>query len=153
MKIEPKTVRIDDSVVLFDQSHLAQVDLNLFAADHWAALDQLETTVGGRGAAWFVGSTAQPWVLRHYQRGGLAARVARDRYLYLGEQRVRAFAEWRLLAQMYERGLPVPRPVAARYRRRGLSYGAPRRAIYSSEQRAQRFGRRQTGQQDVGAIA
>ncbi len=33
-----------------------------------------------------------------------------------------AFAEWRLLALLTERGLPVPKPVAARYQRSGLIY-------------------------------
>jgi 3-deoxy-D-manno-octulosonic acid kinase len=35
---------------------------------------------------------------------------------------VRAFAEWRLLEGLSRRGLPVPKPVAARYRRAGLCY-------------------------------
>ncbi len=35
---------------------------------------------------------------------------------------MRAFAEWRLLAYLWRRGLPVPRPIAARYRRGGPWY-------------------------------
>jgi 3-deoxy-D-manno-octulosonic acid kinase len=35
---------------------------------------------------------------------------------------VRSFAEWRLLSMLAERGLPVPTPVAARYRRTGILY-------------------------------
>ena len=35
---------------------------------------------------------------------------------------MRAFAEWRLLDIMRQRGLPVPKPVAARYRREGPWY-------------------------------
>jgi len=35
---------------------------------------------------------------------------------------VRAFAEWRLLEELTSRGLPVPKPIAARYERQGLSY-------------------------------
>jgi 3-deoxy-D-manno-octulosonic acid kinase len=35
---------------------------------------------------------------------------------------VRAFAEWRLLDIMRQRGLPVPKPVAARYQREGPCY-------------------------------
>ncbi|HEY0800004.1 MAG TPA: lipopolysaccharide kinase InaA family protein, partial [Steroidobacteraceae bacterium] len=42
--------------------------------------------------------------------------------LVAGEARVRAFAEWRLLKYLSERGLRVPKPVAAGYRRAGLSY-------------------------------
>jgi 3-deoxy-D-manno-octulosonic acid kinase len=60
--------------------------------------------------------------LRHYRRGGFIARLSTDRYAWQGEQRVRAFAEWRILGELARRGLPVPRPVAARYQRSGLLY-------------------------------
>ena len=61
-------------------------------------------------------------MLRHYRRGGFIARLSRDRYVWTGEARVRAFAEWRLLELLTERGLPVPKPIAARYQRSGLLY-------------------------------
>jgi len=77
---------------------------------------------GGRGAAWYVGPSAHPLVLRHYRRGGLIARLSQDRYVWSGEDRVRAFAEWRLLFHLVQRGLSVPKPVAAFYRRAGLTY-------------------------------
>jgi len=77
---------------------------------------------GGRGSAWFIAATPHPWALRHYRRGGFIAHLSEDRYLWTGEQRVRAFAEWRLLRTLVERGLPVPQPVAARYQRAGPSY-------------------------------
>lgn len=50
------------------------------------------------------------------------ARVSRDLYGWAGENAVRSFAEWRLLEILVSRGLPVPRPVAARYQRCGLLY-------------------------------
>ncbi|HEY2144967.1 MAG TPA: 3-deoxy-D-manno-octulosonic acid kinase, partial [Steroidobacteraceae bacterium] len=95
---------------------------SLFDPAYWSARGELERTSSGRGAAWFVGTSAAPWVLRHYRRGGLIARLSQDRYLWLGENRVRAFAEWRLLQDLAQRGLPVPAPIAAWYRREGLTY-------------------------------
>ncbi len=50
------------------------------------------------------------------------ARISRDLYGWMGEHAVRSFAEWRLLQVLLSRGLPVPRPVAARYQRSGLLY-------------------------------
>jgi 3-deoxy-D-manno-octulosonic acid kinase len=76
----------------------------------------------GRGAAWFVSTGAHRWVLRHFRRGGCIARVSPDRYIWTGEARVRAFAEWRMLAALSGLGLPVPKPIAARYRRTGFRY-------------------------------
>lgn len=94
----------------------------LFEPQFWAARGELAAVSRGRGATWFLGSGTRCWVLRHYLRGGYMARLSRDRYLWCGEERVRAFAEYRLLESLAERGLPVPKPVAARYRRDGLTY-------------------------------
>ncbi len=89
---------------------------------HWRVRGQLEPAGAGRGAAWFVGEGGG-WVLRHYRRGGMAARLSADRYLWMGESRVRSFAEYHLLAHLHSRGLPVPEPIAAGYVRQGPSYG------------------------------
>ena len=78
---------------------------------------------GGRGDGARIGEGGR-WFLRHYFRGGKAALFSRDRYFYAGETRVRAFAEFRMLAKLKELGLPAPKPIAARYRLRGLSYSA-----------------------------
>jgi 3-deoxy-D-manno-octulosonic acid kinase len=93
----------------------------IFDTQYWQSRSQLISVRAGRGAAWFVGATGN-WVLRHYRRGGFMARISRDLYAWSGEDAVRAFAEWRLLQILVSRGLPVPRPVAARYQRVGLLY-------------------------------
>jgi 3-deoxy-D-manno-octulosonic acid kinase len=95
----------------------------LFDPGYWQARGELARVRRGRGAAWFVAADRGEWVLRHYRRGGaLAARMSMDRYVWTGEAHVRAFEEFRLLVRLYEHGLPVPEPVAARYRRGWLSY-------------------------------
>jgi 3-deoxy-D-manno-octulosonic acid kinase len=94
---------------------------NLFDPTFWSGRGQLAEATGGRGAAWFVAESAR-WALRHYRRGGFIARLSKDGYVWTGERRVRAFAEWRLLAELTRRGLPVPKPVAARYQRMGVLY-------------------------------
>jgi 3-deoxy-D-manno-octulosonic acid kinase len=96
---------------------------DLFAPEYWRVHGEIVAADRGRGAAWFLDGSAGAWVLRHYRRGGaIAPLLSADRYLWLGEDRVRAFAEWRLLAQLSALGLPVPQPIAARYARRGLTY-------------------------------
>jgi 3-deoxy-D-manno-octulosonic acid kinase len=82
-----------------------------------------EATGGGvRGTAHFLEAGGLRLVRKHYHRGGLVARLVHDRYLWLGESRVRAFAEFRLLAHLHAAGLPVPRPLVARYLREGFAY-------------------------------
>ena len=87
-------------------------------------LQALPVQVGGRAAAWFIQLSGLQAVLRHYRRGGLAARFARDQYLWQGVERARSFAEFSLLQTMRAMDLPVPRPLAALVRRKGLIYRA-----------------------------
>ncbi|HUD40475.1 MAG TPA: 3-deoxy-D-manno-octulosonic acid kinase [Dokdonella sp.] len=79
---------------------------------------------GGRGGVALVDTPAGRGVLRHYRRGGLAARFSADRYLWLGLERTRAFREFRLLMHLRAAGLAVPAPLAARVQREGLRYRA-----------------------------
>lgn len=115
----------------------ADFPASLFDRSHWASLGALEEFAGGRGSVALIRAGAAPgsgndgrqenehaWVLRHYRRGGWAARLSADRYLWLGADRTRSFVEWRLLAQLRRLGLPVPHPVAARYVRNGFTYQA-----------------------------
>lgn len=111
--------------MLYDASCLHHPDTAVFDRSHWQALGTLETTPGGRGTVAFVRTRdGQRWVLRHYRRGGLIARLVADRYLWTGAGQTRSFREWRLLRQLRAWGLPVPQPVAARYVRDGLFYRA-----------------------------
>ena len=114
--------------ILYDASRLSQPSDELFLRSHWAARGALQEIAGGRSsiALLEVGGSlgSQFWVLRHYRRGGLAAKLSQDSYLFTGRSRTRSFKEWRLLAELRRRGLPVPPPIAARYVRRGLMYRA-----------------------------
>jgi 3-deoxy-D-manno-octulosonic acid kinase len=110
--------------ILYDASRLRKPGAEAFEPGHWAALGALDTVPGGRGSIAIVRNGEQRWVLRHYRRGGWMARLSRDRYFWLGAARTRSFAEWRLLAELRRRGLPVPAPVAASYARGLLTYRA-----------------------------
>ncbi len=78
----------------------------------------------GRGSSLFLDAGPEQWVLRPYRRGGLAAKLSENRYLWTGLERTRAFRELRLTAELFARGLPVPRPVAAGVERHGPTYSA-----------------------------
>lgn len=108
--------------ILYDAARSSQVHEHVFAPSYWRARDALGEPLGGRGAAWRIRDDDIDWVLRFYRRGGLPGKFVLDRYFYTGLERSRPWREWRLLAQMRELGLPVPRPVAARVLRTGLGY-------------------------------
>ena len=109
--------------ILHDAQIGRPVTPDWFEHGHWRRLGQWEAVPGGRGSAARIGANGE-WFLRHYLRGGKAALLSRDRYLYTGERRARSFAEFRMLAELRASGLPVPRPVAARFRISGLYYSA-----------------------------
>jgi 3-deoxy-D-manno-octulosonic acid kinase len=127
--IEARLQTTDDGAILFDAAAAAQAgsdrfDPAWFDPEHWRARGPVTRLGAGRGAAVRVAAGDGAWVLRHYHRGGMVARVLGDRYLWNGAERTRGFAEFRLLAELARRGLNVPMPVAARYRRSGTHYRA-----------------------------
>ena len=115
---------IDRGAILFDPERVERPGWELFDRDRWRARGALIAHSGGRGSIHFIEDGTHHWALRRYLRGGMAARVAHERFLYLGEERTRSFLELRLLATLGQMGLPVPAPVAAGYRRSGCTYVA-----------------------------
>jgi 3-deoxy-D-manno-octulosonic acid kinase len=116
--------RVTGGGILYDASRLRKPAAELFDTAYWRAQGGLQEVAGGRASVAIITAGAERWVLRHYRRGGFVARISRDSYFWLGESRTRSFAEWRLLAELRRRGLPVPAPIAARYVRGLLTYRA-----------------------------
>jgi 3-deoxy-D-manno-octulosonic acid kinase len=116
--------RDGESVILYDRSLAGHPRAQWFEYSSWPDAPTAPGYAGGRGATLFIQWQGQDWVLRHYYRGGLIGRFVNDDFVWLGEERTRSFAEWRVLAELDRRQLPAPRPVAARYVRRGLRYTA-----------------------------
>lgn len=100
-------------------------DVEWFSVDFWRSRKALTGEAVGRGSAWFINAPVGPVVLRHYLRGGWAAKLSHRSYFFTTVSRSRPFAEFHLLAALYEQGLPVPKPVAALCEFRGfISSGA-----------------------------
>ncbi len=108
--------------MLYDASRAGNITIAAFDPSYWRSRGEIEGEGRGRGTVQFIGSQGKQWVLRHYRRGGLLARVSSDRYLWSGEAAARPFAEWQLTYHLHRAGLPVPAPVAARYQQEGLTY-------------------------------
>lgn len=112
-----------DGAILFDAVQLRQADPRWFDPALWGERAQ-PVRGSGRGGAWYIDASHGPCVLRQYLRGGWAARLSRDAHLWRGANRARSFIEFRLLRELLRHDLPVPRPIAASYVRRGMLYRA-----------------------------
>lgn len=124
--VGPEVVRqeIPGGALLFDRYRAPQARAEWLHPDWWRTQGEVCAPQGGRGSAWLIDAGELHLVLRHYRRGGLVARISRDRYLWRGEVLTRSFHEWHLLYQLRQASLPVPAPVAACYLRAGRTYRA-----------------------------
>jgi len=109
-------------VMLYDPSLAGNFDARWFDADYWMSAGALRGSAPGRGSTYFFEREGRSYALRHYRRGGLAARVSADRYINRGAERSRPLQEFRVTRRLQQLGLPVARAVAARYAPSGFCY-------------------------------
>ncbi len=109
--------------ILYDADHLSQIDGTFFDPEYWKLQNRITEPSGGRGQAFFIDHpNGFQYLLRHYRRGGLAAKISQDKYWFSGLENSRPFQEFRLTHELFIAGLPVPQPLAARVCRAGLFY-------------------------------
>ncbi len=100
----------------------SDIDPQWFEQDYWVNQGRLLGANSGRGSTWVIKSEWGKWVLRHYFRGGLYAKLNRDRYFWTGLKNSRAYQEYQLLDEIQQLGLPSPKPIAALIAQHGLFY-------------------------------
>ena len=117
--MKAEVVNSDSGKILYDPTCIVQPTSALFDISHYS---QREVISDGRGAAHFVESAGQQWLLKPYYRGGLIRKLSEKSYVFTGYERTRMFREFRLLQVLLSRGLPVPKPVAVFVERSGWCY-------------------------------
>ncbi|HEY9110609.1 MAG TPA: 3-deoxy-D-manno-octulosonic acid kinase [Rhodanobacteraceae bacterium] len=122
--VDPRIVASGDGAMVVDANLPETPTQAWFDAAWWQAQGRVQSVGGGRGGVAFLDTPVGACVLRHYHRGGWMSPLFGDRYVWNGRTRSRGLAEFGLLVELGRRGLPVPAPVAARYRRHGLHYTA-----------------------------
>lgn len=120
----PQEISIESTRYLYDADLLNKCRSELFAPSQAFGITDIQGRPMGRGGVQFFCYEGYKLVLRHYRRGGFVRHFVADRYLGLNKETSRSFREWRLLADLWQRGLPVPRPVAASFIPSGLCYRA-----------------------------
>ena len=113
-----------DAQVLYDAERFSSPSQRWFNPGATDSQSEPVQSAGGRNAAWFIELCGQGAVLRHYRRGGLAAKFLKESYLWTGLSSTRAFIELCLLQSLVRQGLAVAQPLAAAVWRHGLVYRA-----------------------------
>ncbi len=111
--------------MLYDTLRTSNFSAEFFEPEYWRRHDAIEGTARGRGTTWFIRSRRQqlraaPLPARRPDGKNFKGRVICGS----GESETRSFAEWYLTYHLHRAGLPVPAPIAARYRRTGMFYRA-----------------------------
>lgn len=99
--------------IMYDRNRLENPLPGYFGEAYWRSRNAVVGDAVGRGSAWFLQTDFGEFVLRRYLRGGWAAKVSHQHYLFTGRSRTRPFREFRILEQLHGMNLPVPAPVAA----------------------------------------
>lgn len=110
--------------ILYDSLQIPQISTDWFNLNYWENNQAILGGAPGRGTSLFINTPAGEAVWRHYHRGGIPGRFIKDSYIWLGLENTRAWQEFKLTAQLLTLGLPVPTPLAACIKRKGLFYSA-----------------------------
>lgn len=86
--------------------------------------EKITALSGGRGGAFIFNHNEEKYVFKHYLRGGFAAKLLNDQYLWTGEKSTRPFVEIEVTQYAYQNSLSVAQPVAYCIKKSGLFYQA-----------------------------
>ncbi|WP_321283442.1 3-deoxy-D-manno-octulosonic acid kinase [uncultured Vibrio sp.] len=110
--------------VWYDESLVSEPEKALFDIEYWQSKNAVVGSATGRGTTWFVQLDTMQAALRHYRRGGLFGKLVKDHYWFSGWDKTRSAEEFQLLLTLTEAGVNVPKPIAARAVKTGLTYQA-----------------------------
>lgn len=111
-------------IILYDTAQIPQISADWFDLNYWQKQQAVLGGAPGRGTSLFIETPAGEAVWRHYHRGGLVGRCIKDSYVWQGLEKTRAWQEFKLTAKLLAMGLPVPTPLAACVKPKGLVYSA-----------------------------
>lgn len=119
-----QTSQQGNCTIWFDDEIISDPTLPLFDAGYWQEQGKTLGSASGRGTTWFVQLNSMQAALRHYRRGGLFGKLVKDQYWFSSWEQTRSAQELNLLQVLIDAGVNVPRPIAARAVKTGLTYQA-----------------------------
>jgi 3-deoxy-D-manno-octulosonic acid kinase len=119
-----KCYQSHNQIVWYDEQLLLEPPEQAFNINFWQQQNAVVGSAQGRGTTWFVQTQKSQAALRHYHRGGLFGKLISDSYWFSGWDKTRSYAEFLLLKQLADSGVNVPKPIAARATKSGITYKA-----------------------------
>jgi len=113
-----------DRVLFFQDELKDEITPEYFDGAYWQHNNAIIGSAFGRGITWFFKINNAEFVLRHYHRGGLIAKLIKDAYFYTGLKNTRAYQEFVVTQQLIDKNLPAPKPVAGQVIKQGIFYQA-----------------------------
>ena len=116
--------------IKYDQHRVWVLDeLSSIFSEDWFVANQTiglpdSEKIAGRGGMQKFSVGKNHFILRHYYRGGVPAHFTKDRFLFRHWHATRAYKEINLLLDLLKDKFPVPKPVAARSVKHGVSYSS-----------------------------
>lgn len=117
-------IHSNSQFICFNTELLIEPAKQVFEIDYWRQNNLIIGSAQGRGTTWFVQLNKLAGALRHYRRGGLFGKLIEDNYFFSGWEKTRSIAEFYLLIELRKAQVNVPRPIAARAIKKGLTYRA-----------------------------
>lgn len=124
-----QSLQQDNQYFIFNFDSTFECQKDFFEPTYWQTEGRVLGSAKGRGTTYFL--QTEDWfgvncTLRHYYRGGLWGKFNKDRYRFSSLENTRSFTEFHLLQRLYDAGLPVPKPIAARIQKGklGICYQA-----------------------------
>ncbi|RLA08111.1 MAG: 3-deoxy-D-manno-octulosonic acid kinase [Gammaproteobacteria bacterium] len=110
-----------DKVYIIDKK-LKPLNEKIFSDDFLQEQALVYKTQSGRSDTLFFEWNKLKIVKKHYYRGGLMSKISQDKYFYLGNKFIRAYAEFYLLIFLNKKNMRSPVPLGLRVVKNGLFY-------------------------------
>ena len=115
---------IGSQAIVYDADRISEPEMNLFDPQFWLSSGKVVGKAAGRGNALMVETPFGEAVLREYLRGGVVAKISRNRYMFSGFARSRPFAEASVMAKLEDLEMPIPGLLGGVCHRHGTCYSA-----------------------------
>ena len=110
--------------IQYNPNTLKNFSSQLFNIDYISKERLIKSEVNGRGRTLDIEFNGKRFILKHYIRGGFAAKISYDKYYFDTIASTRSVKEYNFLNNLFNKGLPVPKPAALQVIRKKFTYTA-----------------------------